>query len=157
MNISELKDWPVERLLPHKPPMILIDRVVAIGADHFEAEVVVRHDSPFCDGEKVAAWVGLEYMAQAVAAYAGAEAIAASRPGMTGFLLGTRHYEPSVPAFAIGSVLRIAVKKVLHQPGGLSVVECSLRRAGEDASLVTANLSVYEVADLAGFLAESKK
>ena len=87
MILSELKDWPVARLLPHASPMIMIDRVVSVSEDYFEAEVVVRPDSLFCDGTAVNAWVGIEYMAQAVAAYAGAEAIAAGRPVKIGFLL----------------------------------------------------------------------
>lgn len=154
MNLSELKDWPVARLLPHAPPMILIDRVVSVSEEYFEAEVILRSDSLFCDGTAVDAWVGIEYMAQAVAAYAGAEALAAGTPIKTGFLLGTRSYSSRTPRFAVGAVLRIGVKKVLHDPGGLSVVECSLRESNEREALVTANLTVYEVDDLDAHLAE---
>lgn len=154
MNLSELKDWPVARLLPHAAPMIIIDRVVSASAEYFEAEVVLRPDSLFCDGKSVNAWVGIEYMAQAVAAYAGAEALAAGRPVKIGFLLGTRSYSPRKPSFSVGTVLRIGVKKILHEPGSLSVVECSLRDIEETEPLVIANLTVYEVDDLPAYLAE---
>ena len=134
--------------------MILIDRAVSAGEEYFEAEVAIRPDSLFCDGAKVDAWVGIEYMAQAVAAYGGAEALAAGRTVKTGFLLGTRSYECRVPSFPVGAVLRIGVKKVLHEPTGLSGVECSRRAQGEDEPWVVANLTVFEVEDLAAYLKE---
>jgi 3-oxoacyl-[acyl-carrier-protein] synthase-1 len=157
MNLSEAADLPVSRLVPHAAPMILIDRAVSAGEDYFEAEVTIRPDSLFCDGAKVDAWVGIEYMAQAVAAYGGAEAIVAGRPVKTGFLLGTRSYECCVPSFPVGAVIRIGVKKVLHEPNGLSVVECSLRVHGEEEAMVTSNLTVFEVDNLAAYLAEHVK
>lgn len=154
MILSELKDWPIARLLPHASPMIMIDRVISVSAEYFEAEVTIRPDSLFCDGTAVNAWVGIEYMAQAVAAYAGAEAIAAGRPVKIGFLLGTRSYSSSKPRFEVGTVLRIGVKKILHEPGSLSVVECSLREVAQAHASVTANLTVYEVDSLPAYLAE---
>ena len=157
MNISELKDWPVAKLVPHAPPMLLIDRVVSVSDESFEAEVTIRHDSLFCDGTKVNAWVGIEYMAQAVAAYAGAEAVAAGRPIKTGFLLGTRSYACRVSSFQVGAIIRILVRKVLIEPGGLSVVECCLRNHNEDEVMVTSNLTVYEVGDLPVYLTEHVK
>ena len=157
MNLSDAKDLPVARLLPHAPPMILIDRAVSVDTENFEAEVTIRPDSLFCDGAKVDAWVGVEYMAQAVAAFAGAEAAAAGRAVKTGFLLGTRSYECRVSSFPVGSVVRIGVKKILHEPNGLSVVECTLRAQGEDSPWVTADLTVFEVDDLAAYLKEHVK
>lgn len=155
MTLGSLKDRPVADFMPHAPPMVLLDRVVSIGDEYFEAELVLRPDSLFCDGEAVDAWVGIEYMAQAVAAFAGAEAVAAGRPVKTGFLLGTRSYACRAPRFPVGAVVRVGVKKVLHgTPGSVSVVECSLREKDAAEPWVTAQLTVYEVDDLAAYLAE---
>jgi predicted hotdog family 3-hydroxylacyl-ACP dehydratase len=152
MSLAELKDWPVSKLVPHAPPMLLIDRVVSVSDEAFEAEVRIRHESLFCDGTKVNAWVGIEYMAQAVAAYAGAEAVAAGRSIKTGFLLGTRSYVCRAPSFEVGATIRILVRKVLIDPGGLNVLECTLRDHDKQEALVTANLTVYEVADLPAYI-----
>jgi 3-oxoacyl-[acyl-carrier-protein] synthase I len=155
MNIEELADRPILDLLPHAPPMALLDRNISISQDTYEAELTIRPGSLFCDGEKVEAWVGIEYMAQAIAAFAGAEALSRNEAVKVGFLLGSREYRPKVAYFKVGSVLRINVKKVLHDPNGLSVVECRLSEAGQTEALVSANLTVYEVPDLAAFLKEN--
>ena len=65
-------DFPdIRSLLPHSGTMVLLDRVVAADADSLCAEVAIRPDSLFCNADGVGAWVGIEYMAQAIAAHAG--------------------------------------------------------------------------------------
>jgi 3-oxoacyl-[acyl-carrier-protein] synthase-1 len=152
MTDAQLVALPILDLVPHALPMSLLDRSIAISGDAYEAEVAIRPDSLFCDGEKVGAWVGVEYMAQAIAAFAGAEAIRRGAEVKVGFLLGTREYKVSVPYFRVGSVLRIRVKKVIHDPGGLSVLECWLGLKGGEVPLVQANLTVYEVPSLRAYL-----
>ena len=52
--------------------MVLIDKVVETGEDYIVVDLMVRDDSLFSSADRtVPAWVGLEYMAQAVAAYSG--------------------------------------------------------------------------------------
>src|ERR1051325_2359742 len=65
-------DFPdIRSLLPHTGRMVLLDRVIAADADNLCAEVTIRRDSVFFDGSGVGAWVGIEYMAQTIGAYAG--------------------------------------------------------------------------------------
>ena len=156
MKLAELKKHPVEKLVPHAKPMLLLDRVTDCSEESFEAEVTVREDSLFCENGRVGAWVGIEYMAQTVAAFAGAEGLVAGEAIKVGFLLGTRHYESQVPDFKAGSVLRIRVKKVLVDPQGLSVVECLLSDLGGQV-LAKANLTVFQVGDFASYLREHRK
>ena len=61
----------IRSLLPHAGPMVLLDRVISVDDDSLLAEVRIRSDSLFCDGDGVGAWVGIEYMAQAIGAWAG--------------------------------------------------------------------------------------
>ena len=42
-----LKDYPIDSLLPHARPMILLDRVIARDTEQLVAEVTVRPASPF--------------------------------------------------------------------------------------------------------------
>jgi predicted hotdog family 3-hydroxylacyl-ACP dehydratase len=155
MSLEEQASRPILELLPHAPPMALLDRSISVNTDSYEAETKIRADSLFCDGEKVAAWVGIEYMAQAIAAFAGAEALDKGEAVKVGFLLGSREYVPKVAHFMVGWTLRIHVKKVVHDPGGLSVLQCRLSRLGESEPLVEANLTVYEVPDLAAYMKEN--
>ena len=85
---------PVESIVPQRPPMVLIDEVVARQAD----EITVQCDGP-ADWPVLPSRVGacrshvaLEWMAQACAAFAGSEAIDGDRPVKVGFLLGTRDF-----------------------------------------------------------------
>ena len=64
--------WPpIVELVPHRPPMLLLDRVLAYDGECVTCETVLRPDSPFADQGHVPAVVGIEYMAQTIAAGAG--------------------------------------------------------------------------------------
>lgn len=135
----------IRALLPHSGPMVLLDQVVAADADSLCAEVRLREDSLFCVDGAVGAWVGLEYMAQAIGAYAGYRARLRGEPVRIGYLLGTRHYDCQQPRFAVGSVLRIHVKRILQSEDGLASFDC--RIDDESGALASANLTVFQSSD----------
>ena len=83
----------------------MLDRLVAADDESLCAEVRVRADSLFLVDGAVGGWVGLEYMAQAIGAFAGYSARLRGEPVRIGYLLGTRHYECTQPSFALGSRL----------------------------------------------------
>jgi predicted hotdog family 3-hydroxylacyl-ACP dehydratase len=125
--------------------MVLLDRVISADDESVCAEVTIRSNSMFVDGAGVGAWVGIEYMAQAIGAYAGYIARLRGETVKIGFLLGARRYECSRPIFPVGTVLRIHVRRVLQNENGLGSFEC--RIDNEDGPLATANLTVYQPAD----------
>src|SRR5262245_61944349 len=96
---------PIRDLLPHSGRMVLLDQVLAIDGDGLSAGVELRNDSMFCVNGAVGAWVGLEYMAQAIGAYAGYNARLRGEPIRIGYLLGTRRYDSNQPHFPVGSRL----------------------------------------------------
>ena len=100
---SAVETLDIRRFLPHSGVMVLLDRLLEVGPEELRAEVTIRPDSVFCDGHDVPGWVGVEYMAQAIAAYAGYTAQLRGETVKIGFLLGTRRYEASCPGFAVGS------------------------------------------------------
>ena len=157
MTFEELQAGPVLDLLPHAPPMALLSRTLLVSDEAYEAEVDILESSLFCSQGAVPAWVGIEYMAQAIAAFAGAEALRRGEGVKVGFLLGSREYHCSAPYFKVGSTLSIRVKKVIHDPSGLSVVECRLGPKGEAAPFVVSNLTVHEVPSLSAYLKENVK
>ena len=79
---------PIETLVPHAAPMILLDRIVARAPDRVTCELTVRPDAPFVEADGVAAVVALEYMAQAAAVFAGLRSVADGAPIRWGFLIG---------------------------------------------------------------------
>ncbi len=100
---------PVAELLPHAAPMILLDEVIEYDATALRACVKISTSSPFMTPDGVPSYVGLEYMAQACGAHAGALAREAGAPVRIGFLLGTRQYKAHRPWFRIGDCLAVSV------------------------------------------------
>jgi predicted hotdog family 3-hydroxylacyl-ACP dehydratase len=128
-------------LLPHKPPMVLIDAVRAWGEGRLEATVAVRPGISFFVPEQgVPAYVGMEYMAQACGAYAGLQAMAAGEPVRVGLLLGTRRYLAQVGWFEPGQALDIKIVE-LFRDGSIGMFDCRIEHEGR--TLATAQLSVY--------------
>ncbi|GGA74741.1 thioester dehydrase [Arenimonas soli] len=140
----------VERLVPHRGGMLWLERIVACDGESAVAEAVVRDDHPFLDGAGVPAWVGIEYMAQCIAAWAGGQALAKGRPVSPGFLLGTRRYESRRPELAVGTRLRIEARRELMGDNGLGMFAC--RILDGDDEIAVANVSVFEPPDPDAYL-----
>lgn len=146
--------YPIEQVLPHAQPMILLDDFIEAGAEHAVCRVNISAQSPFFDvaSRAVPAYVGIEYMAQTVAAYAGAHKLAAGDSVRLGFLLGCRKYQPIVPAFVEGAELTVSATKIVMDESGLSVFDCQILQQG--ALLVSAKLNVFEPEDYRVWLTE---
>ena len=147
--------YDVLELVPHAQPMSLLDRLVECGVDHVEAEVTITAQTLFLENGSVGGWVGIEYMAQAIAAWAGYHARETGKPVKIGFLLGSRRYLAHVPGFTLGSVLRIKAERELQDAAGLSAFTCSIQRDGE--SLADATITVFQPENAAEFLKGEKE
>lgn len=135
-----MKEYEIEQLLPHEGSMMLLQKMLAYDEDSMTAQVMVRGDGLFGDDKRVPAWLGIEYMAQTVAAHGGMMCKLAGKPLTPGFLLGTRRYQCNVAAFEVGSVMTVTVKRLI-QDQGLGVFDCHLTGDGVE---VSAKLSVYQ-------------
>jgi len=137
---------PVAELVPHKPPMLLLDRVVSYSKDFVSCEVVIRPDSPFCAAAGVPAGVpaivGLEYMAQTVATYAGLAGREKGEQVRIGFLLGSRDVRIDADVFAIGDRLTIEARRTWGE-NDLGSFQCRVLR-GEGEVLLEGSLTVYQ-------------
>ena len=144
----------INTLLPHAGPMVLLDRVLAADEETLCAEVAIGVDSLFCGADGVGAWVGVEYMAQAIAACAGYSAQRRGDPVKVGFLLGARRYECTRPNFAVGSVLHVHVKRTLQSENGLGAFECRINDASDPSGMAaaTATITVFQPENVHDFL-----
>lgn len=145
--------WPLAELLPHAGDMILIDRVEAFDDEQIHTRCIVRPGGLFnrADGS-LPAWVGVELMAQSVAAYAGCHARAKGEAVALGFLIGTRKFACDVERFPVGAELHIHALRSLEDANGMGVFECHLRGPGLHAS---ARLNVYRPPHAASYLTEA--
>ena len=135
-------DINVADLLPHAAPMVLLDELVDVTEDTLTARVTVRGDGLFDKHGAVSCVLGAEYMAQAIAAWAGFHAVEQGERVKPGLLLGVRQYESSVAGFVVGEVLDVRVVKVMQSAAGLAVFDCTIHN---DRVSLMARLTVITV------------
>ncbi|MES2018973.1 MAG: 3-hydroxylacyl-ACP dehydratase [Pseudomonadota bacterium] len=145
----------IGHLVPHDGQMILLERVLAADKDSLCAELTIAPETMFCDGFGVGAWVGVEYMAQAIAAHAGYKAHLRGEPVKVGLLLGARRYQCSVPLFALGTVLHVHAQHAMQGDNGLAAFECRIDDAASGAMLAHATITVFEPDNVNEFLQRS--
>jgi predicted hotdog family 3-hydroxylacyl-ACP dehydratase len=154
-NLISQSCYEFEEVVPHAAPMALLDGIDCWDQTSLQAHITIRSDSPFFRDEGVPAWVGMEYMAQAVAAFAGCHAREQQQPIKIGFLVGSRRYSTSHSIFPLGAKLQICVNELLQSENGLSVFECSIRGIGDYSKIdATANLNVFQPQDPEAFYRE---
>jgi predicted hotdog family 3-hydroxylacyl-ACP dehydratase len=143
-------EGPITALVPHRPPMLLIDRLLEDDAEQVKAEAVIRPGQLFLMSEGLPAWVGIELMAQTVASFAGLRALEKREPVRLGFLLGTRRYECSRPFFPTGARLEIEARQELVGDNGLAVFSCKILL--ENEVVATAQLNAFQPPDVEAYL-----
>lgn len=142
--------YPIERCLPHRGAMRLVDRLLAHDAESVVVETRVPVDGLFVEAAGMPAWVGIEYMAQAIAAWAGANACDRGEAPKLGFLLGTRKYTCTQGHFPCGATLRIEARREMMGDNGLGVFAARILLDG--AVVADALVSVFEPTDADAFL-----
>ncbi len=143
----------VASLVPHAGDMSLLDHIISVDDTHLVAEVTPKTDDLFYREDSVGSWVGIEYMAQAIAAWAGWQGKKNHRPPRIGFLLGTRQYVAHVPVFVTDTTLTVHVEAQFIADNGLGQFACRIEQDGQ--CLATAQLKVFEPSDTHQFIKDS--
>ncbi len=145
----------VESFLPHQRPMVLIDKIIDSQADQLTAQVTINSNSPYFDEQLqgVPNYVGIEYMAQSIAALAGVEAKLQQRPIQVGFLLGSRKLKFQIPLFEFGKNYQITVARLYQEESGLAVFDCSI--SFKNQVVASANVNVYQPENTQEYLQQS--
>ena len=143
--MDDARPWPphaMDTWVPHRGSMNLLDGVLHCDDQSIEARVRVPADGIFNGPEGVPGWVGIEYMAQAIAAWSGARARAGGGSPRIGYLLGSRRYAATVPVFVVGAELRVFAQCELMGDSGLGMFDCRIEQDGR--VLASGRLSVFE-------------
>lgn len=133
---------PVEELLPHAPPMVLLDAVEEIEGLRCRCRVNVRSGAPFAGEGGVPAFVGVEYLAQAVGVLSGWCARLSEKTPHLGFLLSVREYASEVATFPMGMTLLVEVDHVWGD-GDMMRFDGRLRDAASGQILAQGGLNVF--------------
>jgi predicted hotdog family 3-hydroxylacyl-ACP dehydratase len=130
-------------LVPHGAEALLLDAIDAVYPDGLDASLVPRVLLP--------AWMGPEFMAQAVSAFAtwrqGPPYV--PKPGL---LLGLRQYRSAATGFARGARFTVSVRESTRDEAGSAVFDSSVRLDGRDVA--HGMLTVYQPDDVLATLAD---
>ena len=129
------------RLVPHKPPMLLIDRLLEVKERASLCEMTVRADMLFVgkDGKLDDASYP-EIISQAIAAQEGFRKLGSRSPQQEGFLLGVKNLAVSGSA-RIGDTLRISVFKVAKY-GDFGIIQGEITNG--DTVIARGELKVWQ-------------
>lgn len=153
--------WSLEELLPHRPPMMLLDAVESFDAEKktLTATFTVARSQVFAagagaDAGSVPNWLAIEYMAQASAALAGCydRHVDPNRPARPGLLLGTRRLDLHRACFEIGQTYRVTATNAFWDADA-AAFDCEIRDAAGEL-VAAATLNAYRPPDFGQFLKE---
>lgn len=142
---------PIEQLIPHRGIMLWLEGVSAGDDSAIEAHATVPGAAWYLDEQGgMPAWIGIELMAQAVAAHVGLRGWLAGTPPKPGVLLGSRAYRASASSVPPGTRLQVSARMSYSDESGFGVYDCAIRCVS--GHLASAALKVYQPADFAAFL-----
>lgn len=125
--------------------MLWLDCIHHVDATSVHASARIHPQTMFLRGNLLPVWVSIEYMAQAVAAWAGNQTHSRGQPAKIGYLLGTRRFYAHRQHFCVGDELQLRVQLELQGDNGLGMFACQTLVGQELAA--AANLSVYQPED----------
>lgn len=126
--------------------MSLLDKVSHSEDKRLKAVATIKPGNPFLVNGHLPIWVGIEYMAQAVAAYAGIDARQKNEDVKLGFLVGTRKYNSQGTQLALNSKVYLEIEESLWGENGLGAFQCTLTGSDPLGGICTAqaSLNVYQ-------------
>ena len=138
---------PIEELVPHAGAMVLLDQLLAWSKGHARCSLTVREGAPFVRERRVESVVTIEYMAQAVAACLGYEALLGGGGVRVGMIIGCKRFEAHADSLHVGDALEVEVKCIQGNEA-LSHFEGRVTRAGTLFS--EALLTLFHAEELPG-------
>lgn len=137
-------DPRIEQLIPHRPPMLLLNRVVSLSDSSASAEIdIVPEASFYKPGRGVPAWIGVEYMGQTAALIAGFQLQQGRVEPHLGLLLGTRKYMANTPWFPPQAELIVTCTEVAVVGQNLATFAGEIRDKESGVVYASAKLSVF--------------
>ncbi|ACJ27128.1 Thioester dehydrase family protein [Shewanella piezotolerans WP3] len=154
-DITTLASQDVEQFIPHRQPMVLISQLLEFEADSLLTQTVISSTSAYFDESLsgVPNYVGIEYMAQSIAALAGVEARLRDDIIRVGFLLGTRKLKMHITHFKDGETYQTHVTRLYQEDSGLAVFDCKIMHNKQ--LVAEANVNVFQPQDTQAYIAEA--
>lgn len=138
-----MSNYDLTKILPHKPPMILLDDILDINLEEqtLSSSFSVYPEKMFYEKDKgVNSLAGIEFMAQTIACYSYFKNNCAEpKPGL---LLGTRLYNNKPAYFKEGKTYTVKVHETFTDDE-IVVFDC-LIYDNNDNEVLSATVNVYQ-------------
>ncbi len=139
-----MTDIDLLALIPHRPPMLLLSRGIAVTERSACAEVDIdAHAAFLVPGRGVPGWIGVEYMGQTAALIAGFQQQHGQMAPHLGMLLGTRRYTTNAAWFEEGTTWRVTCEEVAVVGQQLATFQCEIQNRSTGIHAASARLSVF--------------
>jgi predicted hotdog family 3-hydroxylacyl-ACP dehydratase len=131
----------VEKLIPHRLPMRLVEEMVRVDDQSIETTAVVRETWPTAENGCVRSIVLVELVAQSAAVLQGWKERHEKEAGIGGLLVGIQQATPTQPTVAIGTRLVCNVR-ISHGAPNYRAFEGEVKDAASMV-LLTAAIQAY--------------
>ena len=151
-----MKPPPIEEILPHRHGMLLVERIVSWDAARATVSASPSAAGWYAEAGGMPSRIGIELMAQAIAAHASLAGRLRGLPPKRGVLLGARAFRSRVAAVPAGTRLLVGARLALADESGFSSFDCTITDSGS-RELASATLKVYAPADFEAFMKEQAR
>ena len=145
-------NFNIRDVVPHANPMCLLDSVETYSTNSVTCLLTIQPETLFFDTSLngVPSYVGIEYMAQTIAAFSGIHGQLAGKKTKLGFLLGSRKYAPECTVFPNNATLQVYAEQVIQEESGLFVFDCTI--SINNIAVVNANINAFQPPDAEAYL-----
>ena len=143
----------LEQMLPHKSPMVLVDKLLSNNSSSVVVEATIKDDYPFTSAP-IGTWVGIELMAQSAAILSKLTKQANTDKASLGFLLGSRSFTAHVSEFMPGQKVRIEIQLDPAVEGQVMVNAYGVIKTISGDLICEGSITLYEPRDDAIFLSK---
>jgi predicted hotdog family 3-hydroxylacyl-ACP dehydratase len=151
LTVEQLVRQPIEAIIPHRGSMLLLDAIDTFADTTLTAHAIVDPHAWYADAAgAMPAWIGIEVMAQAIAAHVALVAMRGGGHARPGVLLGSRSYQALQPAFRSGARLRVQVSELLRSDAGHGAYECTIDDG--EVRCAEAVVKVFQPPDFQSFI-----
>jgi predicted hotdog family 3-hydroxylacyl-ACP dehydratase len=141
MHTATQKFPPLTEFMPHRAPMLWLDRMTACSDTDVVCEKTIAKDDFFVENGGMSSLVTLELFAQTAAAHFGYLALSKGGGMTSGALLGTRKLELFVDRLLVGDTLVVRARQIMSMPP-VAQYECELIRERETIARGTINVAM---------------
>lgn len=136
--MREIKDIPLNELIPQRPPFVMIDRLMSSDAVYSVTELEVRSDNIFVENERLTASGLIENIAQTCAARIGYINLSSGQPVKIG-VIGSISNLNVARTPRVGEKLTTTIQ-LLEEVFNVTMVLASIKVGEEE--IVSANMKI---------------